>query len=66
MYSDIAKFFFSKREKTLMHTVFAVFSKNTLIQNRFRIILKLVLKKPLVKYKGCCYGCIGKSEMMSG
>ena len=40
------KCFFLKKEKTLIHTVFAVFSKNALVQNRFHIILKLVLKKP--------------------
>ena len=44
------KCFFSRREKTLIHTVFAVFSKNALIQNRLRIVLKWVLKKPH-KYK---------------
>ncbi len=34
-------------QKPQIHAVFAVFSKNALIQNRLRIILKGVLKKPL-------------------
>ena len=40
----------SSCENSQIHTVFAVFSKNALIQNRLRIVLKWVLKKPH-KYK---------------
>ena len=33
------------------NAVFAVFSENALIQNRLRIILKCVLKKPLQNFR---------------
>ena len=37
------------------NAIFAVFSKNVLTQNRLRIILKLVLKKPQVSFFGIAF-----------